>query len=89
MFSSMLLRARGSLEGSRTGWWVAGIPVGCLDWPLEPDRNAFYIGQIINKMKGSRLGVQAGVGFWKTLDSVLGELRPGKFLNRQGHPPLN
>lgn len=61
MFSSMLLRARGSLEGSRTGWWVAGIPVGCLDWPLEADRNALHIGQIIHKMKGGRLGVQAGL----------------------------
>lgn len=49
----------------------------------------FIIGQIISKMKGSRLGVQAGAGFWKTLDSMLGELGPGKFLNRQGHPPLN
>lgn len=42
MFSSILLRARGSLEGSTAGWWGAGIPVGRLDWPLEADRNAFH-----------------------------------------------
>lgn len=44
------------------GKWRVAIPMGHLHWFLEAGRNAFHIGQIINKMRGSRLDVQAEAG---------------------------